>query len=103
MMVQAVVMVTDWVSVGDLAGSFVVWVQTLLPVKQSDVEAQHWVCSPLTSMFMITEAGEAQLESKVNPNRALQCEEGIKPAQCHFYLRNFCNKSKNGFCLTQNM
>lgn len=60
---------------GDLAGSFAVWVETLLPVKQSVVEALHWVCSPLTSVFMGTEAGDAQLESKVNTNRALQCEE----------------------------
>lgn len=58
-MVQAVVMVTDW-SVGDLAGSFAVWVETLLPVKQSDVEALHRVCSPLTSVFMATGAGDAQ-------------------------------------------
>lgn len=62
---------------GDLAGSFAVWVETLLPVKQSVVEALHWVCSPLTSVFMGTEAGDAQLESKVNTNRALQCEERV--------------------------
>ncbi len=35
---------------GDLAGSFAVWVETLLPVKQSDVEALHWVCSPQLSV-----------------------------------------------------
>ncbi len=105
-MVQAVVMVTDWiwgVSVGDLAGSFAVWVETLLPVKQSDVEALHWVCSPLTSVFMATGAGHAQLESKVGTNRALQCEKHVKPVQCNFYPCDSFNKSKNAFCSTQNL
>lgn len=69
------------VSAGDLTGSFAVWVETLLPVKQSDVEALHRVCSPLTSVFMAIGTGDAQLESKVNTNRALQCEERVEPAQ----------------------
>lgn len=83
---------------GDLAGSFAVWVETLLPVKQSVVEALHWVCSPLTSVFMGTEAGDAQLESKVNTNRALQCEERVETAQCHFYLcAIFATKARMAF------